>query len=94
MVDSRYELPLGFSARRANASEMGADRAYDDTKLIRKLWDEWQARPIIDIRNCWQDGESSKLVTGLENVIYEYRGTVSCVCLKNGNQRQMAYGWL
>jgi hypothetical protein len=72
--------------------ELAADRAYDDGKLIRKVWDEWQALPIIDIRNCWQDGEASKLVSGFENVVYDYRGTVSCVCLKSGTQRQMAYG--
>ncbi|MGA2642389.1 MAG: transposase [Spirochaetia bacterium] len=72
--------------------ELAADRAYDDGKLIREVWDGWQALPIIDIRNCWKDGEASKLVTGFENVVYDYRGTVSCVCLKSGKQRQMAYG--
>jgi hypothetical protein len=72
--------------------EMAADRGYDDGKLIRKLWDDWQVLPIIDIRNCWQDGETSKVVSGFENVVYDYRGTVSCVCLKSGTQRQMAYG--
>jgi hypothetical protein len=72
--------------------ELAADRAYDDGKLICKLWDEWQALPIIDIRNCWKDGEATKLVSGLENVVYDYRGTVSCVCPKSGTQRQMAYG--
>jgi len=72
--------------------EVAADRAYDDTKLIRRLWEDWQALPIIDIRNCWQDGESTKLVSGLDNVVYDYRGTVSCVCLNSGKQRQMAYG--
>jgi hypothetical protein len=72
--------------------ELAADRGYDDGKLIRKVWDDWQTLPIIDIRNCWKDGEASKLVTGFENVVYDYRGTVSCVCLKSGKQRQMAYG--
>ncbi|MCX7030700.1 MAG: transposase [Spirochaetes bacterium] len=116
VVDSRYELPVGFSLTRANGSEVveahglmerleerhpqlvercqevAADRAYDDTKLIRKLWDEWKALPIIDIRNCWQDGETTNVVLGLENVIYDYRGTVSCVCPNSGTQPQMAYG--
>jgi hypothetical protein len=69
-----------------------ADRSYDDTKLIEKVWKEWEALPIIEIRNCWKDGERSKLVGGTENVIYDYRGTVSCVCPKTGTQRQMAYG--
>ncbi len=72
--------------------ELAADRAYDDGKLIRKVWDDWQALPIIDIRNLWRDGETSKLVSGMENVVYDYRGTVSCVCLKSGCQREMAYG--
>jgi len=45
--------------------ELAADRAYDDTKLIRKLYDDWQALPIIDIRNLWRDGEKSKLVSGV-----------------------------
>jgi len=116
LVDSQYELPVGFSVTRANASEVleahqlldqleeehpqvaercrevAADRSYDDGKLIRKVWDEWQALPVIDIRNCWQDGEVTKVVTGFENVVYDYRGTVSCVCPKSGAQRQMAYG--
>jgi hypothetical protein len=116
VVDSRYELPVSFAVRRANASEvveghglleelekqhpqivercqeLAADRAYDDTKLIRKLWNDWQAFPVIDIRNLWRDGEKSKLVSGFENVVYDYRGTVSCVCMKSGCQREMAYG--
>jgi hypothetical protein len=72
--------------------EVAADRAYDDGKLICKVWDDWQAFPIIDIRNCWHDGEATKLVSGFENVVYDYRGTVSCVCPKSGTQREMAYG--
>jgi hypothetical protein len=116
LADSQYELPVGFSVTRANASEVleahkvldqlehehprivercrevAADRSYDDGKLIRELWDEWKALPIIDIRNCWRDGEATKLVTGFENVVYDYRGTVSCVCPKSGTQREMAYG--
>lgn len=116
LVDSTYELPVGFSVTKANASEVleghklldqleekhprivercqevAADRGYDDGKLIRELWDDWQTLPIIDIRNCWQDGEATKLVSGFENVVYDYRGTVSCVCPKSGTQREMAYG--
>ena len=72
--------------------ELAADRGYDDTKLILKLYDDWQALPIIDIRNLWRDGEKTKLVSGFENIVYDYRGTVSCVCLKSGKQQEMAYG--
>jgi len=73
---------------------LGADRGYDDGKLIRKLWDNWQALPIIDIRNCWRDGEETKVAAGCSNVVYDYRGTVSCVCPRSGVQREMAYGGL
>lgn len=34
---------------------MEADRGYDDTKLIVKLWDENKIKPVIDIRNMWKD---------------------------------------
>ena len=72
--------------------EVAADQAYDDRKLIRKLWDDWQALPIIDIRNFWKDVEASKVVPGCDNAIYDYLGTISCVCMKSGTQRQMVYG--
>jgi hypothetical protein len=115
IVDSRYELPIGFEVTKAGASEvkqahrlidevgskhphllqrceeLSADRGYDDGKLIEKLWDK-RIAPVVDIRNCWRDGEETKLVKGCENVIYDYKGTVSCVCLRSGEQRQMAYG--
>jgi hypothetical protein len=117
IVDARYELPVGFSVTKANASEVveahqllnrvreqhsdlvgrcqsvAADRGYDDVKLIGKI-KGWQALPVIDIRNCWRDGETTKVAAGCENVVYDYRGTVSCVCPRTGDQRLMAYGGL
>ncbi len=36
------------------------DRGYDDTKLHKKLWDEHQIKPIIDIRRSWRDGEETR----------------------------------
>ena len=71
---------------------MCMDCAYDDGKLIKELWDDHAVLPIIDIRDCWKDGEKSKLVEGTENVVYDYRGTVSCVCPRTGTERRMAYG--
>ena len=69
-----------------------ADKAYDDTKFITRLWDDEQIKPVIDIRNMWKDGEATKLVGGTRNVVYDHKGTVSCVCMATGEQRQMAYG--
>ncbi|HUS58202.1 MAG TPA: transposase [Planctomycetota bacterium] len=68
------------------------DKAYDDTKFITRLWDDEQIKPIIDIRNMWKDGEATKLVSGTRNVVYDHRGTISCVCMATGTQREMAYG--
>jgi hypothetical protein len=73
---------------------LAADRGYDDVKLIREVWESWQALAIVDIRNCWRDGETTKLVEGAENIVYDYRGTISCVCPRTGTQHEMAYAGL
>ena len=77
---------------------MSADKGYDDHKLIDRLWQQHQIKPIIAIRNCWQDGEAkedgvlTKLVSGQENVIYTHDGQVSCMCPQTGELHSMAYG--
>ncbi|EGL82403.1 transposase IS4 family protein [Caldalkalibacillus thermarum TA2.A1] len=75
-----------------NAETLAADKAYDDTKLIRRLWDDHQIKPVIDIRNSWKDGEQTRLLDPWENVVYTYRGQVCCVCPETGTERQMAHG--
>jgi len=57
-----------------------ADRGYDDTKLILKMWDESSIKPVIDLRNAWRDGEETKPLKGFDNIVYDYRGTVYCCC--------------
>ena len=42
-------------------------------KLIVKLWDEYQIKAVIDIRNMWKDGEKTKLVTSKRNVVFDYK---------------------
>lgn len=68
------------------------DRGYDSTKTNERLYDDYGIKPVIDIRNCWKDGEETKLATGQENIVYDYKGTVFCVCPATGEQREMAYG--
>ena len=99
---SKNEMPimrklLRYAQRRVpqileRGRYFSADRGYDDTKLLTALWDQHQIKPIIGIRNLWKDGEQTKLVPGIENVVYDYRGTVSCCCPSSGQQREMAYG--
>ena len=69
-----------------------ADRGYDDSKLILKLWDEHNIKPIIDIRNHWKDSDETRLLTGKENIVYNYCGTLYCYCPRERKRREMAYG--
>jgi len=41
-----------------------ADRGYDDSKLIVRLRDHHNIKPIIDIRNMWKDGDNTRVLTG------------------------------
>lgn len=69
-----------------------ADRGYDDSKLIIKLYDQYGIKPVIDIRNCWKDGEQTKQLPGFENVVYNYKGNVYCCCEKTFEKREMCVG--
>jgi hypothetical protein len=71
---------------------LAADKGLDDSELNRQLWDQHQIKPLIDIRNCWQDGERTRQVAGSRNVVYDYQGTVSCYDMRLGQRKQMAYG--
>jgi hypothetical protein len=68
------------------------DRGYDDSKLIIKLYDEHEIKPVIDIRNCWKDGEETRQLSGYENVVYNYKGNVYCYCEKTLEKKEMSVG--
>lgn len=99
---SRNEMPvmhelIDASAERTpqileQAQVFSGDRGLDDGKLVSKLWDVHRIKPVIDIRNLWKDGEQTKLVPGTENVLYDYRGTVTCVCPHTDTERHMPFG--
>jgi len=74
------------------AETLAGDRGYDDTRLIEKCWDQYQIKPIIDIRNMWKDGDETRLLKGKTNVAYDYKGTVYCYCPKTNTKREMANG--
>ena len=44
-------------------SRLSADKAYDDHKLINRLWDQHRIKPIIAIRKCWRDGKRRTMVS-------------------------------
>jgi len=68
------------------------DRGLDDGKLVAGAWDTYEIKPVIDIRNCWKDPDETKLVSGTGNVVYDFKGTVQCVCPRHGKMREMAFG--
>jgi len=69
-----------------------ADRGYDDGKLLIKLYDEHSIKPVIEIRNSWRGGEKTKVLKDFNNLVYDYRGTVSCCCPTQLKLKEMAYG--
>ena len=71
---------------------MEADKGYDDTKLIKRLWDKEKIKPVIDIRNMWKDPDKTRQLEGYENIVYNYKGNVYCYCLETGEKREMAVG--
>lgn len=68
-----------------------ADKGYDDGKLSKKLWDEHEIKPVIDIRNMWQ-GDKTRLLENTENVVYDNCANVYCYDPKTGQRKEMAYG--
>jgi len=70
------------------------DKGFDGEDLVKRLWDEYQIKPVIDIRNCWKeaDGGNTRVLSGQTNVVYDYQGTVFCSCPRTGELRAMAYG--
>ena len=70
------------------------DKGYDGAPLIKKLWDEYNIKPIIDIRNMKKDGETTYSLDDLSinNVTYNYSGEIFCHCPVTGEIKTMAFG--
>jgi len=68
------------------------DKGYDDVKLITRLWDKYEIKPVIDIRNMWKGSDKTRLLREHKNVVHDYQGNIFCHCPETGVERQMAYG--
>ena len=64
------------------------DKGYDATPLIQWLEDK-RIRPIIDIRNCWKDGEETHQYRDTP-LVYDYKVTVWYVDEK-GEKIELSY---
>ena len=71
---------------------LSGDKGYDDTKFIEKLWDEYEVKPVIDLRNMWKDKDETRLFKQYSNVTHDYKGTIYCHCPLTGTEREMVNG--
>jgi hypothetical protein len=97
--DTKHLLPMVKEVREKHRQiykdmDMAvADKGYDSEENCRQLYDEHGIKPVIDIRRMWRDQETKLLDPGRsDNIVYDERGTVYCLCPETGEQRQMAYG--
>ena len=83
------ELVAGMpSAFRTRMESLCLDKGYDSTEMIQTL-KAAGIRPIIDIRNCWRDGETTRQYKNTD-IVYDYQGNVFFVDEK-GKRHKMPY---
>lgn len=75
-----------------NARELSADKGYDSANNNQNLLDEFNIAPIIDIRNSWHGTDTTRPLfpDRIDTVVYDFKGTISCVCPATGELRKMA----
>lgn len=83
------------------AEYLSADKGYDSQDNNRFLWDEYEIKPLIGIRQMWKEAEGEVGGEGsprqlyperADNILYDEEGSVYCVCMETGEIRPMAYG--
>ncbi|MFQ5330444.1 MAG: transposase [Thermodesulfobacteriota bacterium] len=87
----------------SRCKELYGDRGYDDRKIIQALYDKYDIKPVIDIRNCWNSkGDEMDRVEGQpvtrqlnpyhsDNIVYDYRGGIYCVCSATQHLQSMSF---
>ena len=86
------------------AQQFTVDRGLDHKKIKTMLWDDYEIRPIIDLRKLWRvekqdaDYDPGKTITRqlnggkcVDNILYSETGTVYCQCPKSSERRQMYF---
>jgi hypothetical protein len=77
----------------ARTKELAGDKAYDSGEVHQELYDELAIRGVIDIRNLWKGPEETRLLDPkkVDNIVYDERGNVYCVCPATDQRRNLAY---
>jgi hypothetical protein len=73
---------------KARVKHMMLDRGYDSIEMIRTVKSAGII-PIVDIRNCWKDGEATRQYKDTD-IVYDYQGNVFYVD-DFGKQHRMNY---
>lgn len=63
-----------------DADHISVDKAYDSRDNLRTLQDRYAIKPLIDTRNDWKDGETTRPLfpERADCIVYDVRGTVYC----------------
>ena len=72
--------------------ELSADKGYDSTGNNQVLYDSHGIHPFIDKRRDWRAGEDqtrSVFAERADTVVYDVKGTISCICPKTDAIRPM-----
>ena len=82
---------LSNEERRRIADYLLLDRGYDSTEMIKGVKGAGIV-PVIDIRNCWKDGEETKQYKDT-NMVYDYKGNVYYIDEKCEKQKMKYEGY-
>jgi len=85
MMDMLTKLPCKLKRR---TEYLLLDKGYDSTQMIQQIKSAG-IRPIVDIRNCWKDGETTRQYKDTD-IVYDYQGNVYFVD-DRGKQHRMIY---
>jgi hypothetical protein len=88
MMDMVAKMPYPMRSR---MEYLLLDKGYDSTPMIQTLKSAG-IKPIIDIRNCWQDGETTRQYKNTD-IVYDYQGNVHFVDGKGGLHKMNYEGY-
>ena len=88
MMGILKEMPASV---RYGIEHLMLDKGYDSTEMIRTA-KGFGIIPIVDIRNCWKDGETTKQYKDTD-IVYDYQGNVFFVDDKGGHRRMHYEGY-
>jgi len=82
---------LSSEAHKQVAEYLLLDRGYDSKEMIVGIKDAGMS-PVVDIRNCWKDGEETKQYKSTD-IVYNYKGDVYYVDDDCKNQKMKYEGY-